>query len=191
MRITLRKRMSTRWTDQWTRGVGRGHAPRLPRHGDRHAGPGRCSWGPGPCPLSSSRCAADRAVSSRRRGSAGLALGRAGSRGGLLEGRVGPGGASVGAVATKISVQATDLSSRGSLPLSATYPAASPPRLRVTKIEWPSGARRRWACPNGCSQPPLRGDGRVCHLLGYTPRRLSPPRLLVRKHECPSSCNAD
>ena len=80
--------------------------------------------GPGPCPLSSSRCAADRAVSSRRRGSAGLALGRAGSRGGLLEGRVGPGGASVGAVATKISVQATALSSRGSLPLSATYPAA-------------------------------------------------------------------
>ena len=34
----------------------------------------------------------------------------------------------------------------------------SPPRLRLMKIEWPSGARRRWACPNGCSQPPLRGD---------------------------------
>ena len=67
----------------------------------------------------------------------------------------------------------------------------SPPRLRLTKIEWPSGARRRWACPNGCSQPPLRADSRVCHLLGYTPRRLSPPRLLVRKYECPSSCNAD
>ena len=37
---------------------------------------------------------------------------------------MGPGGASVGAVLTKISVQATALSSRGSLPLSAPYPAA-------------------------------------------------------------------
>ena len=36
-----------------------------------------------------------------------------------------------------------------------------------------------------------RAGGRLRHLLGFFSRRLSPPRLRVRKYECPSSCNAD